>query len=84
MCFIRQRSVQCDAKLHREAAVGKVHPVPADVELFATLAIPQVEEAEWHRCRIRAELVCGIVLRTDHLEPRSMFRRSVQSPCSGY
>ena len=22
MCFIRQRSVQCDAKIHREVAVG--------------------------------------------------------------
>ena len=63
MCFIRQRSVQCDAKIHQEVAVGSVHPVPADVELFATFAIPQVEEADLRLCWIRAELVCGIVLR---------------------
>ena len=25
MCFIRQRSVQCDANIHREVAVGLVH-----------------------------------------------------------
>ena len=63
MCFVRQRSVQCDAKIHREVVVGYVHTVPADVELFATFTIPQVEEADLRLCRIRTELVCGVVLR---------------------
>ena len=52
-------SIQCDVKIQREVAV---HPVPADVELFATFTIPQVEEADLHLCRICTELVCGIVL----------------------
>ncbi len=39
-----------------------VHTFPADIELFATLAIPQVEEADSRLCRIRPELVFGIVL----------------------
>ena len=43
--------------------MGYVHTVTADVELFATFAIPQMEEADLRLCRIRAELVCGIVLR---------------------
>ena len=38
VCFIWQRSVQCDAKIHQEVAVGYVDTVPADVELFATFA----------------------------------------------
>ena len=63
MCFIRQRSVQRDAKIHREVAVGLVHPVLADVELLATFMIPQVEEADLRLCRIRAEMVCDVVLR---------------------
>ena len=50
MCFIRQRSVQCNN-------------VPADFELFATFTIPQVEEADLRLCRIRAELIYGIVLQ---------------------
>ena len=57
MCFIRQRSVQCDANIHREVAV------PTDAELFATFTIPHVEEAGLRLCRICAELVCGIVLQ---------------------
>ena len=56
-------SVQCDAKIHREVAVAQVHTVPADVELFATFTIPPVEEADLRLCRIRTELVCGVVLR---------------------
>ena len=36
--------------------MGQVQPVPADVELFATFTIPQVEEADLRLCRIRAEL----------------------------
>ena len=63
MRFIRQRSVQCDANIYREVAVDEVHPVPADVELFATFTIPQAEEADLCLCRTRAELVCGVVLR---------------------
>ena len=34
-----------------------------DVELFATFAITQIKDADLRLCRIRAELVCGIVLR---------------------
>ena len=30
----------CDTKIHREVAVGLVHTGPADVEMFATFAIP--------------------------------------------
>ena len=41
----------------------KSTPVPADVELFSTFTIPQVEEADLRLCRIRTELVCGVVLR---------------------
>ena len=43
--------------------MGQVHTVPADDELFAAFAVPQMEEADLRLCRIRAELVCGIVLR---------------------
>ena len=43
--YIRKRSVQCDVKIHWEVALCCVHTVPADVELFATFTIPQVEEA---------------------------------------
>ena len=37
-------------------AAGSVYTVPADVELFATFAIPQVEEADLCFCQIRYEV----------------------------
>ena len=43
--------------------MGKHHTIPADVELFATFAIPQVEEADFRLCRIRTKLVFGVVFR---------------------
>ena len=43
--------------------MGSVHPVPADVELFATFTMQQVEEADLRLYRIRPELVRGVVLR---------------------
>ena len=61
--FIRQRSVQCAAKIYREVAMGQVHPVRSDVEQFSTFTIPQVEEADLRLCQIRTELVCGVVPR---------------------
>ena len=39
--------------------MGYLHTVLADVELFATFAIPEMGEADLGLCRIRAELVCG-------------------------
>ena len=61
MCFIRQRSVQCDAKVHWEVAMCYVHTVPADVELFATFTIPQAEEADLRLCRV------WITVSTSHI-----------------
>ena len=42
---------------------SEVHTIPADVELFATFTIPQVEEADLRLCRGRPGVVCGVVLR---------------------
>ena len=60
--------------------MGEVHAIPADVELFATFAIPQMEEADLRLCRVRAEMVCGAP--TVRLELRSVFPRLVQTQCS--
>ena len=61
--------------------MGKVHPVPADVELFATFTIPQVEEASLSDSR-GAGLWCNTP--TDCLELRSVFldRCQVRALCS--
>ena len=48
---------------HTGQAYSAAHPVSADVDLFSTFTIPQVEEADLRLCRIRTELVCGVVLR---------------------
>ena len=54
------RSSTCDAKIHWEVAT------PFQLMLIcviATFTIPPVEEADLRLHRIRAELVCGLVLR---------------------
>ena len=42
-------------------AVGYVHTIPADVELFAAFTIPQVEEVDLRLCLGRPGMGCGVV-----------------------
>ena len=50
---------------------------PADVELFATFAIPRVEEADLRLCRIRTKLVCGAVESRAEVSVSSIGAKSV-------
>ena len=61
--------------------MGLVHPVPPDVELFATFTIPQLEETDLRLCRGAGVWCSAPIVR---LELRSVFPRLVQSICSVY